>query len=476
MIKDIEPAAVFNFFSQISKIPRESEHEQKICKYILDFAKARNLEFYTDKMMNVVIKKGAQNFIGQADPIIFQSHMDMVCVKKASSNHNFRTDSLDLYSDGKFIMAKDTSLGADDGIGVAIMLAILDDKNISHPDLECVFTTDEEINLSGAQFLDKSILNGKMMINLDNETFGRICVSSAGGIISDLHLPVNFIDMPQNFSVFKLNITGLNGGHSGIEIDKGLANANVLCGRFLSMLNEKVYIKNIAGGEFDSYIANHAQIEFAIEKKFSDKLQNIFSQFKTEIMHEYSQVEKNIKFELQNTNTTGKIFDKSSTQKTIFALMTLPNGPITMNNKDLVETSSNLGKVEVVQNEIIFTSLSRSMLDSKKYYISDIIKCISDKIGGYIKYMGDFPGWNYNKNSLLQNKIENEFTKLGYGIMNIEAIHAGLECGYFAMKNIDIVSIGPNIFDCHTVNEKLDIESVQKLWKLLINFLQNLNA
>ena len=478
MLKNIEPYSVFKFFSEISMIPRESEHEQQICKYIIDFAKERQLEFYTDKMMNVVIKKNAQNYNAQTAPIIFQSHMDMVCVKKSESKHNFKTDSLKLYSDDKFIMAKDTSLGADDGIGVAIMLAILDNKNISHPNLECVFTSDEEINLSGAQFLDKNLLKGKMMINLDNEIFGQICVSSAGGIMSDLHLAINFIDMPENFSSFELNITGLNGGHSGMQINNELANANILCGRFLNLINEKtqLYLIEINGGESDSYIANHAKIKFAVEKDFYPQLKNITEKFKTEITNEFLHSEDNIKIDLEVIYNHNKVLGSDVTEKIIFALTAIPYGPIAMNNKNLVETSNNLGKVEQTQNEVIFTCLSRSMLDSKKYYVADIIQCISNKIGGFIKYTGDFPGWNYNKNSILQNKIQHEFIKLGYGIMSVEAVHAGLECGYFASNNIDIISIGPNIFGCHTVNEKLEIESVQKLWNLIVNLLQNLNS
>lgn len=480
MLKNIEPYFVFKFFSDISSIPRESGCEQQICKYLIDFARARNLEFYTDNNFNVVIKKSAQNFALAPTTIIFQSHMDMVCVKKSTSNHNFKTDPLDLYSDGKFIMAKDTSLGADDGIGVAIMLALLDDKNISHPNLECVFTSDEEINLSGAQNLDKSILKGNLMINLDNETFGQICVSSAGGIMSDLHIEVNFIDMPQDFSLFELKIKGLKGGHSGTQINNELANANVLCGRFLNLLDDKteVFLKDIAGGESDSYIANHAKIEFALPKNFINQLKNITEQFKNDITNEFAHSEHEIQIEIKNINGVSniKVFDRTSTQKIIFALLTIPCRPISMHDKNLVETSNNLGKVQLLQNEIIFTSLSRSMLDSKKYYVADIIQAIANKIGGFIKYTGDFPGWNYNENSLLQNKIQNEFANLGYGIMNVEAIHAGLECGYFAKNNFDIISIGPNIFGYHTVNEKLEIESVQKLWTLIISLLQNLNV
>lgn len=473
---NIEPERVFHYFGEICEIPHGSGDLEKISEYCENFAKAHSLEYVRDEANNVVIYKNASEGYENSKTVILQGHIDMVCQKEEGYEIDFLKDGIDAYVDGDFITAKGTTLGADNGIAVAMVLAILESNEYKHPPIEAVFTTDEEIGMVGAVALDTSVLKGKKMINIDSEEDDTVTVSCAGG--SDFTVRIPFEKVKKAGYVIDVTLKGLQGGHSGVEIHKGRVNANILAGRFLnhiSLNNEDYSIISINGGDKSNAITNLCRMELLVEDKatFEEKAKEFLEMVKSEI----SAREPGFEYNIECVKDGHFYVLPNKTKKdVVFALSTTPNGVIDMSAEidGLVETSLNLGILKTEENSVYIHHSFRSnkataiqALKEKMCSLYSVIECD-------INISGDYPSWEYNSNSQIQD-IYVECYKEHYGKEpKVEAIHAGLECGVFAskIKDFDCISIGPSMYDIHTFKERLSISSTENIFKVLLKTLE----
>ena len=476
-LKGLKPERVFHYFEEISNIPRGSGNMKGISDYCLDFAISQSLKYYRDDANNVIIKKPASKGYEDKAPIILQGHLDIVCQKTAESNKDFLKDGLDLLIDGDFIKADGTTLGADNGIAVAMVLAILEDNTISHPAIEAVFTTDEEIGMIGAGKLDFGLLKGKRMINLDSEEEDVLTVSCAGGSDFEAILPVK----RENFNGYKVEIIlkGLKGGHSGVEIHKGRVNADILAGRIVNRLKAVCDFSLIAinGGDKSNVITNQCSIEFCT--KTPEILVSEAEKYLALISAEIKERESGCAPEIRClTEGNYSVLDKKSENDLIFSLTCVPNGVITMSAEieGLVETSLNLGILKTEEDSVILHHALRSNKSSALEFLEEKLKrfySFSD-----IKYnkFGHYPPWEFKENSALQSIYKKVYKDVTGKEIKVEAIHAGLECGIFSagIPGIDCIAIGPELSDVHTVNETLSIPSTAVIYEILLKILAEL--
>lgn len=465
---------VLEIFKEITAVPRGSENMVAIAAYCVNFAQKNNLKFLRDNANNVVIYKDATTDKKESKPIILQAHLDMVCQVSPDSNHNFLTDGPQIIIDGDFLKANKTTLGADNGIGVAIILAILESKSISHPPIEAVLTTDEEIGMIGATALDMSVLKSKRMINLDSEEDDTVTVSCAGGSDFKIRLP---IDSEEFFGTkITLKLFGLKGGHSGVDINKGRVNANVLSGRILNDLYINDFrIVDINGGDKCNAITTNSTI--TIVAKSEDTIEKVEDYLNT-IKAELSVIEPDFDFEISSESTTDSAFSKMLTEKVIYLLLNAPSGVVEMSAEipGLVETSLNLGILSTNQDDIIFRFALRSNKLAGLDYLEENLTSLANSISASYKTYGHYPPWEYKADSKLQEVYAKCFTEY-YGFPpKIEAIHAGLECGVFdsQIEGLNAIAVGPQMYDVHTVNERLSISSTNKFFDLLLKVLETL--
>lgn len=494
VLSDLEPKNVFYFFEEICRIPHGSGNTKAISDYLRDFAVERSLEYYQDDLNNVIIYKNMdcddEGIIDNKsyfndEPIILQGHMDMVCEKSPESSKNMEIDALDLVVDGDFISADGTSLGADNGIAIAMMLAILDDDELDLPSIEAVFTADEEIGLIGAEGLDLSNLSGRALINLDSELEGYLVVSCAGGNRLDMRIPLDYYDLDDgligdDYRLIEVFVDGLRGGHSGIEINKGLANANKIIAEMLAILNDKVDIKliNIEGGNADNAIPTEAKCAFLAKV---DEVKDIVEEYGLRVNREVFDLEEDFSLEFRASGiskwdvlSSGVLSDETR-DNVIGFLNAVPNGVCKMSDdiSGLVETSLNLGVMEL-DYDFNATISVRSAFDSERDKLNDDIVAIAEEFNGIVDVRGDYPSWEYDEDSKLRDLIcrvyEEEYGKP----MVVEIIHAGLECGLFVNKidGLDAVSMGPTLRDVHSFNERMSISSVYRTYNLLIKILK----
>lgn len=477
VLKNIEYKGIFRYFEEVSNIPRGSNNNKGISDYLVQFAKDHQLEYTQDEYLNVIMIKEATKGYENAPTVILQGHMDMVCEKNNGIDHDFMTDGLKLKIKDDFIYAKGTTLGGDDGVALAYALAILDSNEIAHPRLEVIITTDEETGMDGAKGLDLSKLEGKYLFNIDQEEEGILLCSSAGGLTGTTKLQIqNEIKEGKSKSI---EISGLLGGHSGTEINKNRTNANILMARILFELRQKTEIGlvHFYGGLKDNAIPRESTAKIVIneldDEKFNLCIQTIIDELKSELKTSEPDLEITVK-ELEDTKHNA--LDEKSLEKLIFMLLNAPNGVQVMSYdmKDLVESSVNLGilKVENSLAEICYSV--RSSKNSYKQFISNKIKFLSEYLGGEYKIRGEYPAWEYRKESPLRDLLIKIY-KEEYGYEpKLQAIHAGLECGIIAEKipDIDIVSIGPDILDIHTPLERLCISSTKRVFDYLVKALE----
>lgn len=474
-LKGLEPRKVFEFFEEISGIPRGSGNMKKIADYCVSFAEKRGLKYLRDEADNVVIFKDATKGYENADAVILQGHLDMVCQKTEESEIDFLSDGLDLFVDGDFVKARGTTLGADNGIAVAMVLAILDSEEISHPALEAVFTTDEEIGMIGALKLDMSYLKGKKMINLDAEEDGILTVSCAGGSDFLITVPVERKKVTGDF--VKITLKGLKGGHSGVEINDGRVNADVLAGRFLNHMKNCVSFDLISvdGGDKGNAIPNFCNIELLTDD--SAFFKNEAEKYLDIVKKEISEREPSFEY-LINTGEekTVSALTEEIKNKIIFTLVSAPNGVAEMSKEieGLVETSLNLGILKTEEEKIILHFTLRSNKKSALIFLEEKLGAFSDYLGFESQSFGHYPPWEYKGNSSLQQIYKECFTEQNGYEPRFEAIHAGLECGAFAsaIENLDCVALGPALWDVHTVNEKLSVSSTERTFKLVVKILE----
>ena len=478
-ISNLESAKVFHFFEEISKIPRPSFHEKAISEYLVNFAKERNLEARADDAFNVVIKKPGTKGYENAKTVAIQGHTDMVCEKNKDVEHDFLKDPIKLIYDGDILKADRTTLGSDNGIAVAMALAVLDSNNIEHPPIEAIFTSCEESGMEGVNALDVSDLKASIFLNIDSDEEGIFTVGCAGGIKCTIDIPVSFENNSNNS--YCLGVYGLMGGHSGIDVNKGRANSNKLLARLLNTLSKNIdfSLNKIEGGAKDNAIPREAEAIISLDDKnlalLNEKLKEIEKIYK----EEYKNTDANLALKIAPVDKAEKSFIKEDFYKIINAIMIMPNGVQTMSTdiEGLVESSINLGVVSTTDNGIEIIASIRSAVSSKKELIMEQVELFINSIGGKIQFRGDYPAWEYKKDSVIRDKCVEVYKEIYNKEPKLEIIHAGLECGLFAKKmpSLDLVSFGPNLYDIHTPDERASISSIDRTWKFLLKLLKQLN-
>lgn len=465
---------IFHFFSEISAIPRGSKNNKAISDYIAQFAKDRGLFFKQDEFENVIIIKEATSGYENAPGIILQGHMDMVCEKESNSNHDFLTQGIELQIKEGYIWGNGTTLGADNGIAVAYALSLLDDSTLGHPRLEAIFTTDEEVGMDGAIGIDVSELTGKFFLNLDSEEEGTFWTSSAGGLTATCELPITFIG--EHGLNIHITIQGLQGGHSGAEIHKTRTNATKLLGRLLFDLRGYINygLIQMSGGQKDNAIPREASANIFLDPKDLEAFQNGISILSEIYKQEVKTSEPELSIEWSDSKEGEWSFlHPSSYEKVLFMLIHTPNGVQAMSSdlEGLVESSLNLGvfKIEQSKDTAVFCFSVRSSVNSYKQFVSNKLEYITNFLGGNFYIRSQYPAWEYKKESPLRDHLIRIF-KNQYGYEpKLEAIHAGLECSFFAekIKDVDIVSMGPEMHDIHTPKERLSISSAIRVYQFV---------
>jgi len=477
VLEKLQPAKVLRFFEDLCAIPHGSGNTKAISDYCVRFAEERGLEVHQDHLNNVIIVKPAAKGYETAPAVILQGHLDMVCEKSADCTLDMAKEGLRIQTDGEWIWADGTTLGGDDGIAVAMALAALDDPELAHPRLEAVFTVDEEVGMDGAVGLDASGLQGRLMLNVDSEVEGIFTVSCAGGIRASCHLPAAW--EAAEGACFEISIHGLVGGHSGIEIHKGRANANMLMGRLLYGLSQEMELRIAAlhGGQADNAIAAMCQAVVLVPAEEAARAAEIADSYAEVFRKEYETADPGLALSFRvAAEGTQMTLTPAATNSIVSALMLLPNGVQTMSQDipGLVQTSLNLGVLRLHQEEAVATFAVRSSVATEKAMICNRIDCLINLLGGYVTYAGDYPGWEYKRDSRLRELIADVYEAQTGKKPVIEAIHAGLECGVFAGKlpGLDCVSLGPDMEAIHTPRERLNVASVQRTWALVCEVLR----
>lgn len=471
---------VFYHFNQICQIPHQSYKEKELSDFLLGWAKDLGLDAVQDKHYNVFIKKPASSGYEGSKPVILQAHIDMVCEKAPEVDHDFSKDPIPLELDGDILSTgKKTTLGADNGLGVAMAMAILESNLIDHPPMEVLFTTAEEEDLSGALSVDPSWFSTNRLINLDHSVEDEVIAGSCGGVGVKLTLPVQFTTFPKNFKAFKISLDGLAGGHSGEDIHRGRGNANVLLARLLYEYKNQFnfLIGDICGGNFRLAIPREAYATIIIDPKDIDKLEDTTNGVKNYLYHEYLQAEPNFKIELQETICESKAITESGVSNIINAIILSPNGIQEMNGSvNVVESSCNLGELYTIDDCINFVYEIRAAKDSSREYIFKKIDIISKLLGGTTSQFAKYPGWAYRPDSELRDLTQKIYKDIFGKEMKSLVVHCGLECGCFNPKinNLDAISIGPNHWSLHSPSESASVSSVDRVFMLLCEILKNL--
>lgn len=479
ILSSLEPRRVFEIFEQICAIPHGSGNTKQISDFCVDFAKERGLRYHQDEINNVVIYKEASAGCENAEPVILQGHLDMVCKKNDDLDFDFEKDGLRLAIDGDWIHASGTTLGGDDGVAIAIALAVLDTPGLVHPPLEILFTVDEETGMDGAQGMDGSLLRGRRMINLDSEAEGILTVSCAGGCKATCLLPVSRESC--GLEQYRITISGLLGGHSGAEIDKGRASSNQLMGRLLGAAFRKLpfFLTDIFGGTVDNAIPSLSWAEVAIWQDDLDTLKAVVDEYLGIFRNEYAKADPDITIELEKVAAKkDTALSREDTEKIINALLVFPYGiqAMSMDIEGLVQTSLNLGILHMTENSCEMSFSVRSSVESQKRMLLERIETITDLLGGTVELFGDYPGWEFRQDSPLREIMIDAWNDLYGKKPSVEAIHAGLECGLFCgkLEGLDAVSCGPDMMDIHSPKERLCISSTERIWKFVCEVLRRL--
>ncbi len=476
-LENLKPERVFYWFEEICGIPHGSGNTRAISDFLVNFAVNKGLRYVQDEMNNVVIFKDASAGYEGAAPVILQGHMDMVCEKTPDSSHDFEKDGLDLYIEDGYVRARNTTLGGDDGIFVAMALAVLEDDGLCHPPIEAVFTVDEEIGLLGAEGLDTGILSGNRMINLDSEEDGVIWVASAGGVSSRSEIPVKWAE-GEGLSA-EIVIDGLMGGHSGAEIDKNRASAVMLMGRLLYGLGDvcEYGLVSLYGGEKENAIPKSCTVSVLIPDDSAEEVRTYLSGLNDSLRQEYAGTDEGICVRADfRGHQTAKVLHPTSLSKIVFFLRNIPWGIQKMSGtvENLVETSNNAGIVRLDEECFSVDCGVRSSVGSAKNDLAARIRHLTEFLGGECTFSGDYPAWEYREESPLRDLTVSVYKKLFGADPVVGAVHAGLECGLFYGKipNLDCISLGPDIKDIHTVDEHLHIASTERYYRLLTAVLE----
>lgn len=478
VLQGLKPELVFKYFEEISQIPRGSGNEKEISDFLSNFGKNLNLETMQDEFLNIIIRKPATKGYENAPCVMLQGHMDMVCEKNKDTTHDFTKDPLKLKIEDGMIYASGTTLGADNGIAVAMGMAVLADNNIEHPEIEFLVTVDEEAGMSGAMNLDGKNLKAKYILNLDSEEEGYILVSCAGGATAKTTLPIEYADLSSNKVALSVDIKGLLGGHSGMDIIKQRANSNKLLGRLLNLLKVDYDLAKISGGSKNNAIPRESECIIAVDKMAVEDVKKQISEIEKTFKHEFSTSDPGLSISVSETKVS-KVFTSDFKEKVIKMYNLIPNGVQTMSMdiQGLVESSTNLGVVVNSDNEILFESAVRSSVSTLKDDILSRMDLLTNALGGNFKIESAYPAWEYTKGSQLEKICVDTYENLTGKKPTIMALHAGLECGLLLSKmpGAEAISLGPNMFDVHTPNEHLNIQSTENTWNYLLSILKSIH-
>jgi len=477
----LSPQPLWNYFEDICQVPRPSKKEEKIIQFLLDFAKANGLKARQDEIGNVLISKPATPGRENDPIVILQSHVDMVCEKNSETNHNFETDAIKPFIDDGWVKADGTTLGSDDGIGMAAQMAVLTATNLSHGPIECLFTVDEETGLSGAFALQPGFLSGNILLNLDSEDEGELFIGCAGGI--DSVGTLNYVPeaLPAGSFAAKLEVKGLLGGHSGDDINKNRGNANKILNRFL-IAAAKLFDLRIAdfnGGNLRNAIAREAFAVVVVPHSQKENLIVEWNVFASEMEFEFERSEPKLKLHHQSVALPEFVIDLETQGKLLKLIAACPHGVLEMSSRmmGMVETSTNLASVKFNdKNEIVLTTSQRSEIDSRKYMAAEMVESVMQLAGASVVHSDGYPGWTPNPDSVVAKIAADSYTRLFGNEPVVKSIHAGLECGLFLEKypELDMVSFGPTIRGAHSPDERINIKTVDKFWKLLVDVLENI--
>jgi dipeptidase D len=472
-LSSLEPNALWRNFEKLCSFPRPSKKEQKVVEYIISFAQEHNLKYKTDETGNVVIEKPATPGFENRQKVVLQAHLDMVPQKNASTVHDFEKDPIQAYIDGDWVKARGTTLGADNGIGVAAAMAVLTASDLQHGPVEAFFTIDEETGMTGAFNLKKGFISGDILLNLDSEEEGELCIGCAGGVNSSAYSAYKQEVIPAGMKAFKLNLTGLKGGHSGIDINLGRANANKIMTRFLYEATAKngLRICSMEGGNLRNAIPREAFAEVVVPESNADGFINDLAAFEKVIQAEFTPVETSIQFTDEVISTPKNCMAATDQEKFLNAVYAMPNGTIRMSQevKGIVETSTNLSIVKVENGKMEIKSLLRSSVESGKADLLNTAESVYKLAGMQFDSDGSYPGWKPDVHSPILQTMKEVYHKNFGKEPEVKVIHAGLECGIIGSvePKLDMVSFGPTICHPHSPDEKVNIPSVAKFWKYL---------
>ena len=483
--ENLEPKAVIRNFEKISAIPRCSGSEKQISDFLVEFAQNLGYEVYQDKIYNVIIKKPASQGYEDIAPVILQGHMDMVCEKNKGTEHDFTKDPLKLKVDGNILSAQGTTLGADDGIAVAYCMAILEDKTLEHPPLEILITTQEETGLVGAKELEGDKLSGRILINIDGEEEGVFLVSCAGGLRTNIILPLKKKAEKKDEEKYELCVSGLSGGHSGADIHKGRGNANKLMGRILYNIKRatKFSLYSLEGGAKTNAIPRECTAIIGIKAKRLSSVEAIVKESEQMIAQELQKTDPQFKLSMKKCSSLpeekSNPIKNGTRNKIIHLLLHIPHGVNSMSSDmdGLVESSNNLGVITFEGDRILFENATRSSVQSRKLEINKKLEELAAFTDAEIVSHSDYPGWKYAPDSRLREHMKRVYKDLYSEEAQVQAIHAGLECGLFLdviSPDLDMVALGPNMHDVHTPDETLELESAGKVYQLLIETLKRM--
>ncbi len=480
-ITSLVPTSVWMFFDRITKIPRPSKKEERMIAYLVEFAKSAGLEYHKDGAGNVLIRKPAYPGYEERPVVILQSHMDMVCEKNSEVSFDFEKDPIRTRIEEGWVKADGTTLGADCGIGMAAQLAVLAAKDIPHGPIECLFTVDEETGLTGAFELSDDLLSGKYLINLDSEDEGQIFIGCAGGIDTLADFQYEREELPKNYEFYRVDVGGLVGGHSGDDIDKGRANSNKILARWLAPLTDELDMRLVYfdGGNLRNAIPREAYAVFGVPVRETDRMKDLFERFVRNLRDEFGKTEAGMKITLSEIPVSDKVIDLETQRNLLDALLGVQNGVLAMSRTmpGMVETSTNLASVKFVGELLIEVATSqRSEIESARNNAAASVEAVFRLAGADVVHSDGYPGWAPDPDSYLTQTTRRVYRTLFGHDPVVRSIHAGLECGLFLQKypNLQMVSFGPTLRGGHSPDERLEIASVEKFWKLLVALLQEI--
>ncbi|MBO6186251.1 MAG: aminoacyl-histidine dipeptidase [Chryseobacterium sp.] len=476
-LSNIEPQIIWKNFSKLNAVPRPSKKEGKVIAFIKEFGENLGLETTVDEVGNVIIKKPATPGMENRKSIVMQSHLDMVCQKNNDVNFDFETQGIQMEVDGDWVKAKGTTLGADNGLGVATIMSILESTDIPHPDLEALFTIDEETGMTGALGLKPGQLTGQILLNLDTEEDDEIDIGCAGGI--DVTVSQNYATEASNGQIVRIEVKGLQGGHSGMDIHKGFGNANIIMSRILykALENQNVQLISIDGGSLRNAIPRESVALISV-RNAAEFIENVTNGIKKEILEEFASVEAHLQINIENATSAEKALSVDDSKKIILVLKSLHNGVYRMSPdvQDLVESSNNVARVELKEGGLKILNLSRSSVDSSKDSVAEQLKSVSELAGMNVEFSGSYPGWKPKPGSEIVQVLEKIYTEKFAEKPHVVACHAGLECGIIGANypEMEMVSYGPTIRGAHSPDEKANISSTQKFWSFTKDILANI--